>query len=111
MFLLCTVYLFFVFKHKTEYEMRISYWSSDVCSSDLSPEHRRGRHTVLYAVDDPFDDIADHEVHVHTPGILGVTGITIVGHKTAKIMQTRSEERREGKECVRTRRARWSEYN
>src|SRR3546814_2782612 len=26
---------FFVFKHKTTYEMRISDWSSDVCSSDL----------------------------------------------------------------------------
>src|SRR3546814_2871752 len=25
----------FVFKQKTEYEMRISDWSSDVCSSDL----------------------------------------------------------------------------
>src|SRR3546814_8430958 len=30
------VYLFlFCFKHKTAYEMRISDWSSDVCSSDL----------------------------------------------------------------------------
>src|SRR3546814_9556197 len=29
------VYLFFFFKQKTEYEMRISDWSSDVCSSDL----------------------------------------------------------------------------
>src|SRR3546814_7882656 len=27
---------FFFFKHKTAYEMRISDWSSDVCSSDLS---------------------------------------------------------------------------
>src|SRR3546814_3987729 len=27
--------LFFFFKQKTEYEMRISDWSSDVCSSDL----------------------------------------------------------------------------
>src|SRR3546814_19868975 len=29
------VILFFVFKQKTAYEMRISDWSSDVCSSDL----------------------------------------------------------------------------
>src|SRR3546814_4022256 len=29
------VMIFFVFKHKTAYEMRISDWSSDVCSSDL----------------------------------------------------------------------------
>src|SRR3546814_10278537 len=27
----------FLFKQKTAYEMRISDWSSDVCSSDLSP--------------------------------------------------------------------------
>src|SRR3546814_3787212 len=30
----CTVFVFF-FKQKTAYEMRISDWSSDVCSSDL----------------------------------------------------------------------------
>src|SRR3546814_9454058 len=29
-------YIFFFFKQKTAYEMRISDWSSDVCSSDLS---------------------------------------------------------------------------
>src|SRR3546814_7961246 len=32
--------MFFLFKQKTAYEMRISDWSSDVCSSDL---HIRGR--------------------------------------------------------------------
>src|SRR3546814_11527578 len=31
---------FFFFKQKTAYEMRISDWSSDVCSSDLSVERR-----------------------------------------------------------------------
>src|SRR3546814_2381795 len=30
------VLVFFFFKQKTAYEMRISDWSSDVCSSDLS---------------------------------------------------------------------------
>src|SRR3546814_3270056 len=29
------VFVFFFFKQKTAYEMRISDWSSDVCSSDL----------------------------------------------------------------------------
>src|SRR3546814_4512901 len=29
-------FFFFFFKQKTAYEMRISDWSSDVCSSDLS---------------------------------------------------------------------------
>src|SRR3546814_16275552 len=32
--------LFFLFKQKTAYEMRISDWSSDVCSSDLRSGHR-----------------------------------------------------------------------
>src|SRR3546814_5301465 len=32
---------FFFFKQKTAYEMRISDWSSDVCSSDLDPARRR----------------------------------------------------------------------
>src|SRR3546814_12184155 len=31
---------FFVFKQKTAYEMRISDWSSDVCSSDLGRHQR-----------------------------------------------------------------------
>src|SRR3546814_9839625 len=31
---------FFFFKQKTAYEMRISDWSSDVCSSDLAPRQK-----------------------------------------------------------------------
>src|SRR3546814_6796788 len=31
----CRVIVFFFFKQKTAYELRISDWSSDVCSSDL----------------------------------------------------------------------------
>src|SRR3546814_8019839 len=34
-FLCVVLYCFFFFKQKTAYEMRISDWSSDVCSSDL----------------------------------------------------------------------------
>src|SRR3546814_234116 len=38
----CELFLvFFFFKQKTAYEMRISDWSSDVCSSDLLSRHRR----------------------------------------------------------------------
>src|SRR3546814_19671913 len=33
--MLCLTFFFFFFKQKTAYEMRISDWSSDVCSSDL----------------------------------------------------------------------------
>src|SRR3546814_4625340 len=36
--LVCSRYFFFFFKQKTAYEMRISDWSSDVCSSDLRGE-------------------------------------------------------------------------
>src|SRR3546814_5486288 len=32
------MYFFFFFKQKTAYEMRISDWSSDVCSSDLTQQ-------------------------------------------------------------------------
>src|SRR3546814_17723553 len=35
--------LFFFFKQKTAYEMRISDWSSDVCSSDLAAQGLRRR--------------------------------------------------------------------
>src|SRR3546814_4963222 len=38
--LLCiSLLFFFFFKQKTAYEMRISDWSSDVCSSDLLDDH------------------------------------------------------------------------
>src|SRR3546814_4213266 len=39
--MLC-VYFFFFFKQKTAYEMRISDWSSDVCSSDLRMLDKQG---------------------------------------------------------------------
>src|SRR3546814_2930132 len=39
--MMCCIFLFliFFFKQKTAYEMRISDWSSDVCSSDLRSRH------------------------------------------------------------------------
>src|SRR3546814_3935848 len=43
---------FFFFKQKTAYEMRISDWSSDVCSSDLSEWIREGEYSLsAYARD------------------------------------------------------------
>src|SRR3546814_6444176 len=36
MIMFACVFMFFFFKQKTAYEMRISDWSSDVCSSDLA---------------------------------------------------------------------------
>src|SRR3546814_8554042 len=41
---LCVCFFFFFFKQKTAYEMRISDWSSDVCSSDLVRLFGRGSH-------------------------------------------------------------------
>src|SRR3546814_6994357 len=48
---------FFFFKQKTAYEMRISDWSSDVCSSDLV-EHALAEEDVADA-----EDVAQHHHH------------------------------------------------
>src|SRR3546814_1400362 len=45
----CAVFFFF-FKQKTAYEMRISDWSSDVCSSDLVHARTRSRRCAATAV-------------------------------------------------------------
>src|SRR3546814_7261943 len=51
---LCFSLFFFVFKQKTAYEMRISDWSSDVCSSDLL--HVTQQLLLHLAVDVQVDD-------------------------------------------------------
>src|SRR3546814_9606344 len=48
------VVCFFFFKQKTAYEMRISDWSSDVCSSDLQVFDLREPHLAGYGADDPL---------------------------------------------------------
>src|SRR3546814_15191159 len=46
-----SVYVLFVFfRQKTAYEMRISDWSSDVCSSDLQPERRALRVDAVHRI-------------------------------------------------------------
>src|SRR3546814_6056601 len=50
---------FFFFKQKTAYELRISDWSSDVCSSDLSADRTRAPGVAgsqRRATDPAFDD-------------------------------------------------------
>src|SRR3546814_5307623 len=86
-------FLFFFFKQKTAYEMRISDWSSDVCSSDLTWEGKTG-----------FADgiRCDEEGNVWSSA--GWVGDGYDGVH-------RSEERRVGKECVSTCRSRWSPYH
>src|SRR3546814_5994982 len=46
---------FFFFKQKTAYEMRISDWSSDVCSSD----RHAGRRSATLHVDDDRRDLGE----------------------------------------------------
>src|SRR3546814_13000765 len=45
--LMFVLFVFFFFKQKTAYEMRISDWSSDVCSSDLNVSKQHG-HQILF---------------------------------------------------------------
>src|SRR3546814_4888568 len=49
------VVTFFFFKLKTAYEMRISDWSSDVCSSDLAANRLMDRLEYLQRFDLPAD--------------------------------------------------------
>src|SRR3546814_6156045 len=94
--LLVFVLFFFFFKQKTAYEMRISDWSSDVCSSDLHAPHRS-------AGDGNKNDRVRHDV------LLRVVLNTWRPYASGR--PERSEERRVGKECVSTCRSRWSPYH
>src|SRR3546814_1346387 len=56
---------FFFFKQKTAYEMRISDWSSDVCSSDLGEPEQRIRFRIAAPPENPASDIiADDRAHL-----------------------------------------------
>src|SRR3546814_7752778 len=52
---MCRCLVFFFFKQKTAYEMRISDWSSDVCSSDLT---YRGEVTLRQAFAQSINTVA-----------------------------------------------------
>src|SRR3546814_1500122 len=103
--------MFFFFKQKTAYEMRISDWSSDVCSSDLlglgayqvgKGQHRaQGSLAVLPA--------HGQERHAHLPPSLRRR--SVIDAPDDRLLPGRSEERRVGKECVSTCRSRWSPYH
>src|SRR3546814_2646056 len=102
-------YCLFFFKQKTAYEMRISDWSSDVCSSDLERAAVAKAHHLApqRRSPPPLDEAAvahhqatldaphldQHALHARNPAV------------------DRSEERRVGKECVSTCRSRWSPYH
>src|SRR3546814_4639344 len=97
--LVYVMFLFFFFKQKTAYELRISDWSSDVCSSDLSIY---GAGLSFGARCRSYDHIRFGREHpsVHKPNDCG-----------SAQSAGRSEERRVGKECVSTCRSRWSPYH
>src|SRR3546814_9614877 len=93
------VFFFFFFKQKTAYELRISDWSSDVCSSDLSSAWRsRG---VLPMRPPKKSNLKRSPARSHQRSAEFWQGASSV---------RRSEERRVGKECVSTCRTRWAQY-
>src|SRR3546814_2715949 len=103
---------FFFLKQKTAYEMRISDWSSDVCSSDLkyicvwSHSTIRGSN-MLDRSPQSWRVLASSSQHFPEQNVGPMqTPQLITGP-----LPLRSEERRVGKECVSTCRSRWSPYH
>src|SRR3546814_7208828 len=109
MILIC--FVFFFFKQKTAYEMRISDWSSDVCSSDLLVRHhprrqhdnrlpalRQRRGAKAFEVDAGARQLDEPRRRRQSQA----------AHCLQVALVLRSEERRVGKECVSTCRYRWS---
>src|SRR3546814_13891543 len=92
--------------------MRISDWSSDVCSSDL---HLHGERFVPLRVE--RHRLLWRGVRHLPDGPLALGGLHIDGavvadaSPLARSPKRRSEERRVGKDCVRTVRTRWSPYH
>src|SRR3546814_2185507 len=108
--------VFFV-KQKTAYEMRISDWSSDVCSSDLKDD--AGMSILIVIVGDFLDHAASNTIG-RAPvrdrfKEIGDRLVTVRRNRDALArtdqVDDRSEERRVGKECVSTCRSRLSPYH
>src|SRR3546814_19503484 len=136
-FSLALVFCFFFFKQKTAYEMRISDWSSDVCSSDLLYGFCTGvkRSLVrrprprLHQCPAPADRRCAGATHPRpsrsrAPGYWarGARRLRPSQDRTSrprlsaakhisKERKTRSDERREGKEGLSKCRSRWWPYN
>src|SRR3546814_11684016 len=94
--------------------MRISDWSSDVCSSDLCRVLARGRSASAPADRNPLPGHRDRPCDrlppdcANQPLFCPVDSATCARRKSSV---ERSEERRVGKECVSTCRSRWSPYH
>src|SRR3546814_3348937 len=101
----------FFFKQKTAYEMRISDWSSDVCSSDLMATDSVVSRRMI-------DHCAAMALCTDRPNAVGDKGSSAAKdcnrpklRLVSPCREARSEERRVGKECVSTCRSRWSPYH
>src|SRR3546814_11783396 len=119
--------LFFFFKQKTAYEMRISDWSSDVCSSDLDQKLPLviSKPTPASAVEANRLGIAalqagDNEAAARHFGAAIAAdphsgalqrNLASAWRALGDEARARSEERRVGKEGVSTCRTRWSPYH
>src|SRR3546814_17585954 len=88
----------FLYKQKTAYEMRISDWSSDVCSSDLRGSLPKTAGEVRIAA-------------LEAPVTVRRKSAGMVRIQAANEHDLRSEERRVGKECVSTCSSRGSTYH
>src|SRR3546814_18975184 len=80
---------FFFFKQKTAYEMRITDWSSDVCSSDLDPR--------LYDADQRAEALGVYGAADHAPAFIAALAPTSpaasVGIGVGKIGRASCRER------------------
>src|SRR3546814_7973744 len=98
------IVMFFFFKQKTAYDMRISDWSSDVCSSDLLLNHHSNRPNPLGETFNYADAFKRLDYHALKRDIRAV--LTDSQAWWPADWGSRSEERRVGKECVSQCRAR-----
>src|SRR3546814_10842760 len=92
----------FFFKQKTAYEVRISDWSSDVCSSDLFADAGGEAKFALTGAGEAA------RLDLIAPALTSASGAYVTGDDDSRIGS--SAERRVGKECVSTCRSRWSPY-
>src|SRR3546814_1361308 len=107
-------FIFFI-KQKTAYGMRISDWSSDVCSSDLLGRDRgrdklAGGGVIVQSLEQPVHPCRNGGA-AHRRHLAGLRDIGDGQNARHDLSRYRSEERRVGKEWVSTCRSRWSPYH
>src|SRR3546814_11250284 len=91
--------------------MRISDWSSDVCSSDLSVLFNPRTTFYVFCWSDPRPFFTDAGNVLRKIIGLAMARVCEFPLRAPRSPGGRSEERRVGKECVSTCRSRWSPYH